>query len=141
MRVCSRLLRTFGNLLLLCNLLCAGCSALIAYSGEDVGKLEKKEQVHKSFGTPIKLGIADGQEFEEYRTHRKISEPEVAGVNFILGAESLGLLEIWMFPAAILQNTWNTLIGLTLRFEYGSNGDVVDILINGTPMEYRASLP
>src|SRR5262245_1547822 len=107
------LLRILGSLLVSCNLLWAGCSALIAYSGEDMGKLANKNKVHESFGTPSNLGNEGGSEFEEYRTRRKISEPTVAGVNFILGVESLGLFELWMFPASICQNTWTTLVGQT----------------------------
>src|SRR5438046_128804 len=141
MQASHRLLRTLGALLVSCNLLSAGCSALIAYSGADMGKLANKKQVHESFGTPSNLGSADGHEFEEYYTRRKISEPTVAGVSFILGVESLGLLELWMFPAAICQHTWTTLVGQTLRFEYASDGEVQQVLINGTPMERRASLP
>jgi len=141
MRAGSPLLRILGTLLVSCNLFCAGCSALIAYSGEDVGKLANKNQVHESFGKPTNVGNADGYEFEEYHTRRKISEPTVAGVSFILGMESFGLFELWMFPASICQNTWTTVVGQDVRFEYASNGEVQGILINGTPMELRASLP
>ncbi len=124
-----------------CNLLSAGCSAAIAYSGQDVGKLANKDEVHQSFGTPDKAGTTDGPEFEEFRTRRKISEPKVAGVDLVLGVESLGLLELWLFPTAVLQNTWTTLVGQTMRFEYGRTGDVQRVLIDGTPMEQRATLP
>jgi hypothetical protein len=110
---------------------------LIAYGGQDVEKLANKDQVHESFGTPRTLG--DG--FEEYRTRRKISEPQVAGVNLILGAETLGLFELLNFPQAILQTTWSTLVGQTLRFEYDGSGDIKGVLINGTPMKDRAALP
>ena len=141
MREASRLLRSSCTLLLWCNMLCAGCSALIAYSGEDVGKLANKEQVHESFGTPSKSGNSDGHEFEEYHTRRKISEPTVAGVALVVGVGSFGLMELWDFPAIICRCTWTALVGQDLRFEYASNGDVKEILINGTPMKLRARLP
>jgi hypothetical protein len=118
-----------------------GCSAAIAYSGQDVGKLANKDQVHESFGTPSKVGKADGHEFEEFHARRKISEPTVAGVDLILGVEALGLFALWLFPTAVLQNTWTTLVGQTVRFEYASTGEVQRVLINGTPMEQRATLP
>jgi hypothetical protein len=137
----AALLRILGSLFASCNLLCAGCSALIAYSGEDVGKLANKTQVHESFGTPTNLGNEGGREFEEYRTRRKISEPQVASVTFILDAETLGLFELWMFPATILNSTWSTVVGQTLRFEYAENGDVVEVRIDGTSMKARAQLP
>jgi hypothetical protein len=130
-----------STLLLGCNVLCTGCSALISYSGEDVGKLANKEQVRKAFGTPSKSGSSDGLQFDEYHTRRKISEPTVAGVQLILGAESLGLFELWNFPTTICSCTWTTLVGQNLRFEYAINGEVVGILINETPMELRAQLP
>jgi hypothetical protein len=137
----ARLLRIVSSLLVSGNLLCAGCSALIAYSGEDIGKLGNKTQVHESFSTPSRIGDEGGVEFEEYCTRRKISEPQVATVDFILGAETLGLFELWMFPAAVCQNVRTTLVGQTLRFEYAQNGDVKRLLIDGTPMELRAQLP
>jgi hypothetical protein len=75
---------------------------LIAYSGQDVGRLANKDQVHKSFGTPDNVGNENGCEFEEFVTHRKISEPTVGDVNVYLCMETLGLLELWNFPAAIV---------------------------------------
>jgi hypothetical protein len=137
----SRILPVFCTLLLCCNVFCAGCSALIAYSGEDMDKLGTKEQVHASFGTPCKSGEDHGLQFEEYYTHRKISEPHVAGVDFIMGVESVGLLELWMFPVTVCGYTWTTLVGQDLRVEYASNGEVRRILINGMSMESRAHLP
>jgi hypothetical protein len=114
---------------------------LIAYSGENVGKLANQAQVHESFGTPAKSGDDDGTQFEEYHTRRKISEPHVAGVELILSVETLGLFELSMFPCRFGHFFWTTLVGQDLRFEYGSNGNVERILIHGTPMESRASLP
>ena len=131
-----------GSALVTCSLFSAGCSSLIAYSGRDVEKLKNSDQVRETFGTPTNLGKDDnGREFEEYRTRRKISEPAVASVNFILGTETLGLFELWNFPAAIVQNTWVTFFGQTVRFEYGSDGTVENVCINGTLMEHRATLP
>src|ERR1043166_6532311 len=142
MRASPRLLPILGSLLLTCTLFSAGCSALIAYSGQDVQKLANKDQVHKSFGTPNNSGTdSAAPDFEEFRTHRKSSEPTVAGVSLILAAETLGLLELWMFPAAVLENAWTTVFGQTVRFEYAANGDVQQVLINGTSMNRRAQLP
>src|SRR5262249_53409493 len=128
MRPDSRFLRLLFFVLSCGNLCCAGCSALIAYCGEDVGKLVKKEQVHESFGTPFQTGTSDDHEFEEYHTRRKISEPMVAGVQLVLGMQSCGLMELLMFPAAVCHCTWTTLVGQDLRFEYTSNGEVERIL-------------
>ena len=135
------LLRILGSLLASCNLLCAGCSALIAHIGEDVSTLANKAQVHESFGTPTKLGNEGGREFEEYYTRRKISEPQLGSVTLVLDVMTLGLFELWMFPNTICQTTWSTLVGQTLRFEYAENGDVLEVLIDGTPWRARAQLP
>jgi hypothetical protein len=132
------LLRILGSLLASCSLLCAGCTALIAYIGQDVGKLANKTQVHESFGTPTNLGNEGGYAFEEYRTRRRISEPEVADLFFKYDAMTLGLFELVVFPAAICQTTWSTLVGRTLRFEYAENGDVLEVLIDGGSMKARA---
>lgn len=136
------LLRILGILTIASTFICAGCSSLIAYCGKDVERLKDKQQVRDSFGTPDKVGTEKGQEFEEFHTWRKISEPRVAGINFILGTETLGLFELWMFPAGVIEGTWGALFGLTLRFEYAENGEVQQVLINGTPMNSRgADLP
>ena len=45
-----RCLRILGSLFLFCNLLSAGCSAVIAYSGQDVSKLAAQEK-----GVTLKL--------------------------------------------------------------------------------------
>ena len=110
---------------------------MIAYSGQDVEKLANIEQVHASFGAPT----TSGDFFEEYWTHRKISEPQVAGVDLLLGTGTLGLFEVWNFPQAILQTASSTLFGQTLRFVYDRKGDIIEVQINGTPMKNRAVLP
>ena len=137
----SRALRSACTVLVCSSLCCAGCSSLIAYSGEDMDKLANKEQVHASFGTPCKTGTEHGRAFEEYHTRRKISEPRVAFAALAVGVWTFGLLELWDFPYALCRYTGTTLFGQDLRFEYGSNGDVKDILINGTPMRERARFP
>jgi hypothetical protein len=108
---------------------------LIAYSGEDVGKLANKDQVHESFGTPTNAGIVDGREFEEFHTRRKISEPNAASACLMVSAGSFGLFELFMFPVSVCQTTAAGLFGQDVRFEYGHNGEVERILINGRPME------
>ncbi len=62
-------------------------------------------------------------------------------MNFLFAAETLGLFELVMFPTTVLQHTWATVVGQTLRFEYASNGAVQRVSINRKPMEHRASLP
>jgi hypothetical protein len=134
----SRLLRMAGSLLLFCNLLCAGCSALIAYSGEDVRKLANKEQVHESFGTPTRYGNEQGRDFEEYHTRKKISEDQVAGGSIIADASTFGLLELVLFPYAVCHTAWTTLAGQTLLFEYAENGDVTGVCIHGATIDQQA---
>lgn len=133
--------RIFAGLLLACVPASAGCSSLIAYSGRDVKGLENKDQVRASFGRPLLAGSDNGCEFEEYRTRRKVSEPELAAAFFILGAETLGIWELGAFPLMVLRASGAAVFGQTVRFEYGSDGKVKDILINGTSMESRAGLP
>jgi hypothetical protein len=135
MHASSRQLRTLATLVVSCSLACAGCAALIAYCGEDVGKLANKDKVHESFGTPTNTGMVDGREFEEYHTRRKISEPNGASACLMVSAGSLGLFELFMFPVAICQTTASSVFGQDVRFEYGSNGEVERILINGKPTE------
>jgi hypothetical protein len=137
MRAGSWLLRIFCILVPCCAVFSTGCSAVIAYSGENVDKLANREHVQKLFGAPDK----SADDFDQYHTWRKIAEPQVAGVDLILGMESLGLLELWNFPSTVLQCAWTTLVGQDLLFQYRSNGDIDTILINETPMKSRAALP
>jgi hypothetical protein len=134
-------LRILGSLVLSCSLLCAGCSALIAQSGQDVSKLANKDQVHESFGTPTRSGKADGCEFDEYCTHRQISEPRMACACVALDGYTLGLFELVMFPVVVVKNTWTTFAGQTVRFEYSCYGDVQRVLINDKPMDLGVRLP
>ncbi len=127
-------------------LLCAGCSAAIAYSGQDISKLTTKSHVHESFGEPENCGTKidyeeKPTEFEEYRTRRKISEPDVAGIHLLLGLETLGLFEPFNLLSQAGITTWSTLFGQTVRFDYDDFGKVKQVYINGTRMENRASLP
>jgi hypothetical protein len=106
-----------------------------------VKKFTSRDEVRESLGKPDRSAEADGGGYDEYRTHMKISEPTVAGVNFIMAAETFCLLEVWMFPYQICQTMWTTVFGQDLRFEYGNDGEVIGVRINGTPMHDRASLP
>jgi hypothetical protein len=104
---------------------------LIEYTGEDVNKWTNKSQVHESYGTPTSCGNADGREFEEFETHRKISDPNDGALKLFLGLGTCGLSELWFFPVSLVGNTFNALAGQTVRFEYGNEGEVQRVLVNG----------
>jgi hypothetical protein len=137
----SRLFGIFCQLLFCCCVSCTGCSSLIAYSGKDVGNLKTREQVHESLGTPSKSGTDGSYPFDEYHTHRKTSEPKAAGATLILGAYTLGLMEMWAFPLRVYESAWTIVFGDDLRFLYKSDGSVEIIQINGQSMDSRGWLP
>jgi hypothetical protein len=142
MRANSGFLPILGTLLIFsCSFWSSGCSAGIAFCGEDVKKLTTKDEVRESLGKPDQCVEADGGGSDEYHTHMKISEPTVAGVSFIMGVETFGLFELVGFPYVMCETVWRTLVGQDLQFVYGSDGQVVEIRLNGTRMEDRASLP
>jgi hypothetical protein len=119
-------------------LLCTGCSAMIAYSGQDVRQLANKDQVRDSFGVPLLQGIDDGRHFDEYHTRKKISEDQVAVACAVADLQTLGLFEFVLFPYAVCRTTCPTLAGQKLRFEYGEKGEVEQVLINGVRLEQQA---
>jgi hypothetical protein len=107
-----------------------------------VGNLKTREQVHESLGTPSKSGTDDiGYPFDEYHTHWKTSEPKAAGATLILGAYTLGLMEMWFFPLRVYESAWTIVFGDDLRFLYDSDGSVEIIAINGHSMDSRGALP
>jgi hypothetical protein len=113
MRAGSWFLRIFCKLPACCLVLCTGCSALIAYSGANVEKLANRDEVHKAFAAPDRS--ADG--YDEYHTWRKVSEPQVAGVDLLLGMETLGVLELWNFPSTTLECAFTALVGQDLPID------------------------
>src|SRR5262249_12303320 len=99
--------------------------------------------VHESLGTPSKSGTDDigNTPFDEYHTHRKTSEPNAAGATLILGVQTLGLMEMWLFPAFVYESARTIVFGYDLRFLYKSDGSVDIIKINGQSMDSRGWLP
>ena len=49
-----------------------------AASGKDLRTIATRDEVHEQFGEPCRTGTANGQAFEDYRTRRKIAEPDRA---------------------------------------------------------------
>ena len=108
-----------------------GCSSLIARSGTDPYALADREQVHRMFGTPSTSKTSETESFEEFRTRRKFSEEDrVAGLN-LCGAVTLGLSEFYVFPAELCRLGWRTVAGQTLRVNYGADGKVTGVSLNG----------
>jgi hypothetical protein len=128
-----------------------GCSALIARSGEHLGDLTTREQVHERFGEPSASGTfeelpregytcpAIGQPFEEFRTRRKIAEPMRSvslGMSFVM---TFGLGEAIMFPYELSLLGKRTLLGQDIRCVYDSAGTVTHYYLAGEWTDCRSS--
>jgi hypothetical protein len=113
--------------------LSAGCSAMIAGSGQDLGLLSTREQVHAAMGEPVATGTSDGRCHEDFRSHRKIAEPWQGEGLVMVDYGTLGLAELIMFPAAILRVGYTTVVGQDVRFQYDAAGKVTACFLDGEP--------
>ena len=51
-----------------------GCTMFVVNSGQYLGSLKNREEVHKAFGEPSSTSQTDKKLTEEFLTHRKIAE-------------------------------------------------------------------
>src|SRR5438874_8732579 len=101
-----------AHLLFLATILFSGgCSAFIASSGMDLQLLATRNQVHERFGAPVKSGAED--EFEEYRTRRKVSQFYRSSSDAMGFAMTAGLYEFIAFPSELYLLGRNALVGQT----------------------------
>jgi hypothetical protein len=111
-------------------LLSCGCSSLIGHSGMDLSKVTTREEVHKKFGTPAVAD--DAHTVEDYRTRRKLAEPELEVAERNMGiAMTYGLMECVAFPCEVYKLGRNTLVGQDLRFTYDARGFVTAAYVDG----------
>lgn len=114
-------------------LLSSGCAACIARMGTDPGHAHSREEVHEMFGQPAAVEGADDHLHEDFCYHGKVAENLQAAVLALCSLETLGLMDIYLFPYEIGRAGWNTLWGYDLRFYYNDTGKVTNYTINGTP--------
>jgi hypothetical protein len=116
-------------------ILTSGCSSLIARSGKDLSKLTTREEVHREFGEPDKIGAVGGYACEDYCSRRKISEP-VRSNSLGLGfAMTFGTAELVAFPMEICFFSRRTVLGQSLRFAYEDNGQVMRVFLDGERLD------
>ena len=116
-----------------------GCSAIVASRGVELSDLTTKEQVHRTFGTPVTGGIEGqpGQAYEEFRTHRKISERWKGEYLLIPCVVTLGLSEFVYFPRELFCATRQLIVGQSIRFGYDIHGNVTTVDGGGPPNSIR----
>jgi hypothetical protein len=113
-----------------CALLPCACSAFLAEAGKDLGpsgSITTREEVRKQLGTPVQ----SGEEFDEYITRRKISEPYRANSERMDAYCSFGFYEYFEFPKEFYLFLVRTFAGQTLRFTYGPDGKIVFVTVDG----------
>lgn len=115
---------------------CAGCSAMVASSGKDLNYLTTRDEVHKEFGKPKESGTADGNSYEEFRSHQMIAEPGGAIGMTMVNFATLGLAEFVLFPAELYKVSSRSITGQSIRFSYDESGNVVGASINGEPIAW-----
>jgi YD repeat-containing protein len=126
-------MRSACILLSVCALFSGGCSCLISDSGLNLGPtgpVTTKEQVHQQFGQPSNTGISDGQEFEEYRTTKKVAEPIRAANISMTDTSTYGFGEVFAFPEEMYLLSTRMLFGQTLRFRYNADGKVTGVFLD-----------
>src|SRR5262245_37452770 len=99
-----------------------GCAALVARSGKDLTDLKTKEEFRAALGEPDRVEVSDGEVVaEEYRTRRKIAVPLSPAYGMAL-VMSWGTSELIDFPCEVYHAGRRTILGQTIRVDYGNNG-------------------
>ncbi|MDY3561043.1 hypothetical protein R5W23_002302 [Gemmata sp. JC673] len=108
-----------------------GCAFLVATSGKDVGALATRDEVQHDFGTPVVSGSVEGQPYDEFRTHRKISEGWKS-IYYSMGyVVTLGFGEVIWLPNELYRATRRSIVGQTVRFVYDEAGNVKSVQLDG----------
>ncbi|VTR93239.1 unnamed protein product [Gemmata massiliana] len=79
-----------------------GCSALIASRGQDLSELTTKKVVHATFAKSV-VRYGEGCPYDEFRTHRKISENWRCEYLAMAGVCTLGLAEFVNVPCELFR--------------------------------------
>jgi hypothetical protein len=102
----------------------AGCTGLVISSGTDLGALPTREEVRAKFGTPVASGTEEGKQYEDFRTRRKIAEPDKM-IYLLMGyAYTFGLGEVVWFPHQSFVAARRSIVGQDLRFYFDEAGNV-----------------
>jgi YD repeat-containing protein len=117
----------------------AGCSMLIADSGQNLSQLATRAEVREAFGPPTATTEPDA---DVYETRRKIAEPSrgVGALGFPW-LVSCGAAELVLFPHELYVNARRVAAGQTLRFTYDADGNVESIRLNGTEQASVGHVP
>ena len=105
--------------------------ALVISSGKDLGALATREEVLEDFGTPVVCGEVDGKFYEEFRSHRKISESWRQPYDLFADSVTLGFAEVILFPSEVYIASRRSIMGQTIRFVYDSDGYVKSVQLDG----------
>lgn len=113
-----------------------GCTYAVVTSGKNLSEVKTAEQARAEFGPPVGSGVADGKPFEEFRTHRKIAEPNKV-IYLMMGyAVTFGTGELIWFPQQSFIAARRWVCGQTLRFVYDEHGKVTTVVHDGEPVIY-----
>jgi hypothetical protein len=104
---------------------------LVAGSGKRLDAITTQEQARRDFGAPVASGVVEGQPYDDFRTHRKVSEGW-KGIYFCMGdAWTLGLGEVVWLPHELYVAARRSILGQTVRFVYEPDGSESRVLLDG----------
>jgi YD repeat-containing protein len=125
--------------LAVCLPLVSGCAALIAQSGQDLSQIASKEEMRAALGQPVAKGVVDGCPYEDFRTRKVIANRLFGdGDGYVIWwVTTLGTIDLIGVPSELCGLAGRTLFGQTIRVTYDKNGNVQDVIRNGSPVTDR----
>ena len=117
------------------------CSAYIAKAGKDLRTFETRDQVRAQFGRPTETGTSVGQEYEEFRTHRKIADEHESDTLELMSAWTHRTSELIMVPIELALTAAQTVSGRDVRFWFDSSGRVIAVFLDGRQLQPTATTP
>jgi hypothetical protein len=121
------------GLLSVCLAFCSGCTGLIAGAGKDLGKVSSREEMHAVLGKPVASGVAEGKQYEEFRTRKVIAQDQTGtGEAYVIyWASTFGTIELIGVPYQLWLLGKRTLLGQTIRVTYEQDGAIGEVERDG----------
>jgi hypothetical protein len=106
---------------------------MIARAGKDLGEVKSKEEMHAVLGEPAARGVADGKQYEEFRTRKMIAEDQSFGGEgyAMLLIMTCGACDLVFVPYECCLLGKRTLLGQTIRVTYERDGGIADVERDG----------
>jgi hypothetical protein len=109
--------------------LMSGCAALIAQSGQHLSQIASRNELQATLGTPVAMGVVDGQPYEEFRTRKVIADELFSDGDgyFIAFAVTFGTIDLIEVPHQLFLLTKRSVLGQTIRVTYDKKDKISHI--------------